>query len=138
MLPLRYAPHWRIASILLLLAVLFATLAPAAWLWSGRVELASWVANLDKWAHFVAFVVLTVWFSGLYRRRSYWRIAAGLATFGLLIEICQRLVGYRSADGYDFAADVAGIALGLVIALAGVGGWGLRIESWLDARHTGT
>ncbi len=134
MLPLRYAPQWRIASLVLLLAVLLSTLAPAVWFWSDKVELLSWLANVDKWAHVVTFVMLTVWFTGQYRPRSYWRIAVGLTMFGMLIEACQRLVGYRSAEWFDLVADVVGILLGLAIALLGAGGWSLRIESWINKR----
>ena len=70
-------------------------------------------------------------FAGQYRPRSYWRIAVGLVAFGALIEVCQRMVTYRSADLLDFAADVGGIAVGLAIALAGLGGWSLWLENWL-------
>lgn len=136
MLPLRYAPQWRIASALLLLAVLVATLAPAVWFWSDKVKLASWISHVDKWAHVTTFVVLTVWFCGIYRRRSYWLIAVGLTVFGLLIEIFQRVVGYRSAEVIDLIADIIGILIGLGIALSGAGGWSLRIESWLEKRQS--
>lgn len=136
MLPLRYAPQWRIASILLLLAVLIATLAPAVWFWQDKIELVSWLSAFDKWAHVITFAILTVWFSGQYRPRSYWRIAVGLTVFGVLIEICQRLVGYRSAEFGDLVADGVGILVGLAIALSGVGGWSLRIESWINSRQT--
>lgn len=136
MLPLRYALQWRIAGIALLLAVLFSTLAPAVWFWPHKDELMSWLANFDKWAHAVSFLILTVWFTGQYRPRSYWRIAVGLIVFGMLIEISQRLVGYRSAEWADLVADVAGILLGLLIGLSGVGGWSLRIESWLHKRQS--
>lgn len=136
MLPLRYALQWRIAGIVLLLAVLFSTLAPAVWFWPHKDELMSWLANFDKWAHAVSFLILTVWFTGQYRPRSYWRIAVGLIVFGMLIEISQRLVGYRSAEWADLVADVAGILLGLLIGLSGVGGWSLRIESWLHKRQS--
>lgn len=136
MLPLRYAPQWRIASIVLLLAVLFSTLAPAVWLWSDKVQLVSWLKHFDKWAHVVTFILLTVWFTGQYRPRAYWRIAVGLTAFGMLIEVCQRLVGYRSAEWIDLAADVVGILLGLAIAMAGFGGWSLRIESWFNKRQS--
>lgn len=136
MLPLEYAPRWRIAGILLLLAVLVATLTPASWLWPGKIELVSWIKSFDKWAHLFTFVILTVWFTGQYRPRSYWRIAAGLMVFGMLIEVCQRIVGYRSADWLDLAADVAGILAGLAIAISGAGGWSLRVEAWICNRKT--
>ena len=63
--------------------------------------------------------------------QSYWRIALGLLAFGLLIELCQRMVTYRSADWLDVGADAAGIIAGLVISLAGVGGWSRRLEARL-------
>ena len=136
MLPLRYAPQWRIASIALLVAVLFSTLAPAVWFWEEKNQLSSWFKSFDKLAHVLTFAVLTVWFAGQYRPHAYWRIAFGLTAFGMLIEVCQRLVGYRSAEWMDLAADVIGILLGLAIALSGIGGWSLRIETWFDNRQS--
>lgn len=137
MLPLQYARHWRSASVVLLLLVLVATLTPAVWLWPDRVQLASWFRNLDKWAHFLTFAALALWFAGQYRPRSYWRIALGLFAFGVLIEMCQRLVGYRSADLLDVGANSIGIVAGLAIALAGAGGWCLPFETWYIERKAG-
>ena len=82
----------------------------------------------------LAFAFLAVWFAGQYRRSAYWRIAAGLIGFGVLIEICQRAVGYRSAEWLDIGADVAGIVIGLAIGLAGAGGWCERFEKRFLAR----
>lgn len=135
MLPLRYAPRWRIASAILLIVVLLAALMPAVWLWPDRLRIAAWFGGFDKWAHVSTFAVLAIWFAGQYRSASYWRIALGLITYGLLIEVCQRGVSYRTADWLDVAADAAGIIIGLVIASAGIGGWSLRFESWLLQRQ---
>ena len=129
MLPLRYALRWQAASAVLLLLVLASALMPAIWFWPDRVRVEDWLANLDKWAHVAAFAFLAVWFAGQYRRGAYWRIAAGLVGYGMLIEICQRAVGYRSAEWLDLGADVAGIVIGLVIGLAGAGGWSQRFEN---------
>lgn len=134
MLPLRYARHWRIASIVLLTLVLVATLVPAAWMWPESRQLVSWFLDGDKWLHGITFVILAVWFAGQYRPRSYWRIGIGLIFFGVFIEVCQRLVTYRSAEWFDIAADVAGITVGLAVAMAGLGGWSLWIENWLVKR----
>lgn len=134
MLPLRYARLWRVASALLLLAVLVATVMPAVWFWPARTQIASWVFGADKWAHVAAFMLLCVWFTGFYERRAFWRIGIGLLAFGVLIEVCQRLVGYRSAEWLDIAADGIGIIAGLVIASTGAAGWALRVEYWYSGR----
>lgn len=128
MLPLRFAGHWQTASILLLLLVLAATLMPAFWFWPDKQQLPGWMVGGDKWLHGVTFVVLALWFAGQYRPQSYWRIAIGLLAFGALIEISQSVVTYRSAEWLDMAANVAGIAVGLGIALVGLGGWCLWFE----------
>ncbi len=137
MLPLRYAGHWRTASIFLLLAVLAAALMPAVWFWEDRAGFLTWFLYVDKWLHGATFVILAVWFCGQYGTASYWRIGIGLLLFGALIEVCQRMVTYRSAEWFDLAADAAGILLGLIIGLAGLGGWSLKVESWLGRGSAG-
>jgi len=135
MLPLRYVRRWQIASAFLLISVLASTLMPTAWFWSTGRDFGTWFIDTDKWLHGITFVILAVWFAGLYRPRSYWRIGIGLVLFGLFIEACQQLVAYRSAEMFDVAADIVGIVIGLVIAGAGLGGWSLRLEGWLVRRR---
>jgi VanZ family protein len=137
MLSLRYAGRWRAAGLMLLVLVLAATLMPVVWFLSDRRDFISWFTNVDKWLHGATFLFLAAWFSGQYARRSYWRIAFGLFLFGVLIELCQRMVSYRSAEWYDLAADVGGIVIGLAIAAAGIGGWSLRAEDWFAQRSAG-
>ncbi len=132
MLPLRHARRWQAASLAILLMVLLAALMPAVWFWDDKLKVLSWFENVDKWLHGVTFLVLSVWFTGLYRTKSYWKIGLGLLVFGLFIEVCQRMVSYRTADLVDVAADAAGILAGLLIGAAGVGGWCLRAEARLD------
>lgn len=129
MLPLRYARRWQVAGILVLIGVLAAALSPAI------PDLQQSRILDDKWLHGLTFAFLTLWFSGQYARRSYWRLALGMLAFGGLIEICQRMLTYRSAEAMDLVADTIGVAAGLTIALAGAGGWSLRLENWLHARR---
>lgn len=136
MLQLRYAPYWRAVSALLLLLVVAAAIMPAIWLWPDRVRIVRWFADIDKWAHAITFCFLAIWFAGQYRKRAYWRIGVGLLAYGVLIELLQRLVGYRSAEWLDVTADAAGILVGLAIAAAGAGGWSLRLETWYLKRRT--
>ena len=133
MLPLQHARTWRRFSAALLVLVLVAAMSPAFW-FDTRVEALSWFQHTDKWLHGITFAFLSVWFAGLFERSVYWRIAVGLMAFGLLVEGCQLLVSYRIADWIDVAANTAGIIVGLTLAVAGLGGWGLRIEAWYAER----
>ena len=133
MLPLRHARRWQLAGVFVLLVVLAAALMPAVWFLQEMRD--PRFLHSDKWFHGTTFTLLTVWFSGQYSRRSYWRLAAGLLAFGALIEVCQRMLSYRSADTMDLAADAMGILAGLSIAWAGAGGWSLRVEQWIAARE---
>jgi len=137
MLPLQHARQWRIASVILMILVMAATLMPAVWFFEDKVTALTWFHDADKWLHGVTFLVLALWYTGLYRRRSYWRVALGLVAFGFLIELCQLLVSYRTADWVDIVANTAGIIVGLIIGIAGAGGWCLRVENWYAVRHTG-
>ena len=129
MLPLRYAHRWKLASAALLFLIFVVTIVPSRWLWLGAAGGVPLIPGADKWAHGLAFLFLTLWFIGLYQRRSYWWIALGLAGFGAFIEISQKFVGFRSAEWADFAADIVGIVIGLVVArYVGIGGWCERVE----------
>jgi len=130
-LPLRYARGWQIASLFFLMIVLVATLMPAFWFLDDKAAVLSWFERNDKWLHGFTFLALSMWFTGIYSRRAYWRIGTGLVVFGLIIEACQRMVSYRTADWIDVGANAAGIILGLVIGAAGIGGWCLRAEERL-------
>lgn len=138
MLPLRHTRFWRIAGLILLILVLGFTLMPVAWFWDNKTAAMAWFRNSDKVLHAGTFLLLAVWFSGQYRRPSYWRIAVALLLFGLVIEFCQFMVGYRTADWLDMAANTVGIITGFAVAIAGLGGWSQRVEDWYAARKIGT
>ena len=135
MLPLRHSRRWQVAGALVLALVFAAAVVPALWSWPTVRQTA--IFAFDKWLHGATFVVLSLWFSGQYARRSYWRIALGLLLFGIAIELVQRTLSYRTADLQDLYANVVGIVIGLGLATAGIGGWSLRIENWFDARRQG-
>lgn len=133
MLPLRYSRGWQAAGVLILVLVFVAAITPAFTPWP-RMDVRSLI-GADKWLHGLTFLFLAAWFSGQYARRSYWRIALGLLVFGGFIELCQRSVAYRTADSLDLLANVVGLSLGLLLAVAGIGGWSLRVETWLAGRR---
>lgn len=121
--------------MIILILVLALTLMPAVWFFDSKVKALVWFESVDKWLHGITFLTLSMWFSGLYRKGSYWKIAIGLLLFGLVIEACQLMVSYRTADWIDVGADAAGIFLGLAIGVAGIGGWCLRAEDRLIKRR---
>jgi VanZ family protein len=136
MLPLRHARWWRVVSVLILVFSLIAAMSPEFWFFDNRGKGLLWFQNADKWLHGLAFVVLSVWFSGIVEKRRYWLVALGLMLFGFLVEFCQLQVSYRTADWLDIMANTLGIIVGLTIAVAGLGGWGPRFEDWFSRRHS--
>ncbi len=132
MLPLAYPFRWRLAGIFLLIAVLGASLAPTFWLWDVRPA-AGWHLS-DKALHFGTFLILAIWYTGQYSRRRYMHVALTLFAFGALIEICQSLLPYRTAEWLDLWADAGGIAAGILTAMLLTGGWSLRAETYLMVR----
>ena len=108
--------------------VLIAALMPVVWFWDDRTGGLRWFENVDKWLHGATFFILTFWFTGLVARRRYAFVAIGLLLFGVVIEGCQYLVTYRTADWSDAGANAAGILLGIGLALVATGGWCERVE----------
>lgn len=120
-------------GVFLLVGVVAAALGPSLLRWDGRLE-HSWLLS-DKAAHLATFLLLTLWYTGQYRRSSYPGIALSLLAFGALIEICQSLVAYRTAEWGDLWADAVGIGVGLLAAMLVTGGWSLRAEAYLIKRY---
>lgn len=135
MLPLRHARAWWVLSALLMIFVVVAAVTPAFWFFDSKTKAIFWFQNVDKVLHATAYTALALWFGGLYSRRSYWLIAVGLLMFGALLEALQYQIGYRTADWADIGANTAGIIIGLTVSVAGLGGWGLRLEDWYSRRN---
>jgi VanZ family protein len=124
MLPLRYRAFWIAASLAMVVIVIWGSL---------QTEFATApVHGFDKVEHFSTYMFLAVWFTGLFVRPHWWRIVAGLLGLGLAMEIGQYLMqAGRMGDPLDMAANTAGVAAGVSLALLLTGGWAQKIESWL-------
>jgi len=91
----------------------------------------------DKLEHTTAYVLLTLWFAGLYPRSRYWVVALGLFLMGVTIEFAQAAMHMgRQGDVRDVIANSAGIAAGIALAFAGLGGWAQWIDGWTRGRAT--
>lgn len=117
---LRYGNIWLGLGWLMVLISLAAMVAPS-------VPLPG-TSNLDKLQHALCFLVLTVWFGGLYERRRRWVVAGWLFAYAVGTEVLQGFLSYRTASLGDLAADAAGIAAGLALAMAGADRWCVALE----------
>jgi len=125
---LRYPRAWLAMGLLMATFITIACLVPARDLPSLGVS--------DKFEHGLAFFVLAIWFAGVLERRDFIYLALALVAFGGGIEIAQGLMGLgREADVRDLAADAAGVAVGILLALTPVGRWASVVESLLTRRR---
>lgn len=77
------------------------------------------VQTSDKLQHMAAFATLTVLAMLGYRRLPWFALLAGLAAFGLLIELVQALpIVARDSDLVDWGADLLAISIILLLARA--------------------
>jgi VanZ family protein len=124
MLKLRYRLFWIVASIVLLLGVVWGSLQTSV---SPSVA-----QGFDKFQHFGTYMLLAVWFTGLYARPRWWLVMVGLLGLGLSMEVAQYLMHTgRMAEGYDMVANAAGVLAGLLLGGLLTGGWAQRVESWV-------
>jgi VanZ family protein len=72
----------------------------------------------DKLGHFIGYGTLMFWFSQLYppgkTRISY---AAAFVAMGIILELAQGALGYRSSEVLDMLANTTGVLLGWALAL---------------------
>jgi len=126
MLPLRFPWVWWTLGWLLIAGVTVGSLMPGAWVpgFSPR----------DKILHAGSYLVLMVWFSGLYRRESHIWIALLLLMFGFLLDLAQGATSSRIFDLRDVAANAGGILIGLLLSRFLLKGWCQRVEQLFLAR----
>jgi len=124
MLNLRYRPFWIVASLVLVLGVVWGSLQTA---FGGEVP-----QGFDKVEHFSTYMFLAVWFTGIFARPRWWMVVIALLALGASMEAGQYIMrAGRTADVYDMAANTAGVTAGLLLAAVLTGCWAQRIESWL-------
>ena len=120
MLPLRYPWVWWSLGWLLVLGVVFGSLLPRVWMPD--------FTSSDKFMHSGSYLVLMLWFSGLYRRERHLAIALLLFVLGLVLDVSQSLSPYRTFDWRDVAANAGGILVGLLLSRFALEGWCRRVE----------
>jgi VanZ family protein len=125
MIALRHRGAWVLASIALVLLVIWGSLQTSV---QGPT-----IDGFDKFEHLGTYAVLAVWFTGFFRRSRYWVVVLALLGLGLALEIAQfAMHAGRVADPFDMAANAAGVALGVGVAACLTGGWVRKVEAWLS------
>lgn len=128
MLPVRHPRWWLVLGWAFILFAVIVCLLPGKALPNTGVN--------DKIEHWMLYAFLTVWFCGLYPRSRYVFIATALFLMGGGIELAQGAMHMgREADIRDVVANTAGIVVGLLLALAGLGGWAQWIDGWTRPRE---
>jgi VanZ family protein len=123
LLALRHPRLWLVFGWLLVGGAIIANLVPAH-------DLPKLGGVSDKAEHIVGYLVLSLWFAGIYPRARYPMIGVALLVMGIVIEGLQGAMGLgRQADITDVYANTIGIVCGLTLALLWLGGWAMRVEA---------
>jgi VanZ family protein len=120
MLPLRYPWFWLAVGWALVAGVSVGSLVPSDVLMDVSVS--------DKLLHAGSYFVLMIWFAGAYEARRHVLIALVLVAAGTGLDLVQNLTATRTFSVFDVFANAVGVAVGLVLAWLGLGGWCLRFE----------
>lgn len=126
MLPLRFPWVWWALGWTLVAGVCFGSLMPSTWIPGGFTV-------RDKILHAGAYLVLMLWFSGIYARRRHWIIALLLFILGFALDFAQAGSATRTFDLRDVAANAGGILLGFALAWFLFEGWCRRVEQWIGS-----
>jgi hypothetical protein len=125
MLPLRYPWFWLAVGWALAAGVSVGSLIPG--------DMVASVSTYDKLVHAGSYFILMIWFAGAYEARRHVFIALLLVAAGTGLDLVQNLTATRTFSVFDVFANCVGVAVGLVLAWLGFGGWCLRVERFLFA-----
>ncbi len=68
----------------------------------------------DKVIHFSLYLLLGVFLTGALPEKKIWAIIIG-TIYGVLDELHQSFIPYRSCSFYDWLADAAGVIVGIYL-----------------------
>ncbi len=125
MFPLRFPWLWAVLGWGMVVAVFAGSLMPGEAMGVVRVH--------DKLLHAGSYLLLMVWFVGLYRQRWHLPIALMLFLIGVAVEFLQSRLPTRHFDPMDMVANGAGIVFGLILGAIWLTGWCQRAEKLLKA-----
>lgn len=120
---LRYARYWTASGLLMVAFVVVLSLLPVRELPNVQVS--------DKIEHAAAYLLLSLWFGGVFRVRAFLGLGMALLALGGGIELAQAGMGLgRQGDWRDMLANAVGVVAGLFLAAVPLGRW----AQWLEQR----
>ncbi|MCK5072274.1 MAG: VanZ family protein [Bacteriovoracaceae bacterium] len=116
---LYYRKIWLVVGFLLFCAVVFLSLTPTIegppqfpWLWLNKIFEYD---HIDKIFHYMSYLMLAFWFSGIHEKKGIPRIFFVFFLMGTVIEILQYFVPGRSTDVMDILFNTFGNISGIIL-----------------------
>ena len=107
---LRFIRLWLTIGFLLVGAVIFLTLTPSP------PDMGDFPES-DKIGHFVAYSVIMLWFGFIYLRgKRYVSVGLAFIVMGIVLELIQGVLDYRSFSYMDITANACGVMIGWLLA----------------------
>jgi len=107
---LRFIKLWLTIGFLLVGLVCFLTLTPSP---PDRGDF----PESDKIGHFVAYSAMMLWFGFIYLRgKRYIRVGLAFIVMGIVLELIQGMLDYRSFSTLDMGANACGVMIGWLLA----------------------
>jgi len=107
---LRFIKLWLAIGFLLVGLVCFLTLIPSPPDMGDLPE-------SDKIGHFVAYSTIMLWFGFIYLRgKRYMRVGLSFIIMGIVLELIQGMLDYRSFSYLDMGANASGVMIGWLLA----------------------
>jgi VanZ family protein len=119
---------WIAAIVVLVAAIVAGSLFPVPEL---SIE-----HGADKYGHYLAYLVLALFSSGIVMPERLWRVMIRCFMLGLGLEAAQAfLTDTRMAEWADLLANAAGVVTAWIVAGGGRAGWAYRIAArYLEPR----
>lgn len=107
---LRFIRIWLAIGFLLVGVVCFLTLTPSP------PDMGDFPES-DKIGHFIAYSFMMLWFGFIYLRgKRYMRVGLAFIVLGIVLELIQGMLDYRSFSTLDMGANACGVMIGWLLA----------------------
>jgi hypothetical protein len=107
---LKFIKVWLAIGFLLIGVICFLTLTPSP------PDMGDFPES-DKIGHLAAYSIMMLWFGFIYvHRKRYIRVGLAFIAMGIVLEMIQGMLGYRSFSCLDMGANACGVMIGWLLA----------------------